>query len=74
MRIELTEDFGEGKITNVIIDSHTCGEDIFEVCELLKQALLGMGYHPNSVKEGFNEVDDTEVDNHSGEKVESDNN
>ena len=71
MKIELTQYHDAEPKTSVVINSNSEDEDIFEVCELLKQALLGMGYHPNSVKEGFNEVDDTEVDNNSGEKVES---
>jgi hypothetical protein len=71
MKIELTEDSGDGKINTVIIDSHTWGEDIFEVCELLRQALLGIGFHPDSVKEGFNDSEDTEVVGDSGEEMES---
>ena len=71
MKIELTQYHGGEPETSVVINSNSKDEDIFEVCELLKQALLGMGYHPNSVKEAFNEVDDTEVDNNSRKKVES---
>jgi len=34
------------------------GEDINAAGDLIKQALLGMGFHPDSVKELFNEEEE----------------
>jgi len=36
------------------------GSDIWSVGELIKQALLGIGYHPDTVKDLFNEEEESE--------------
>ena len=58
MKIELTQ-YHEGKEeTHIILNSNQEDEDIFAVCQLFKQALVGIGYHPDSVKEAFNEEEE----------------
>jgi hypothetical protein len=34
------------------------GEDIWAYGEIIKQALLGLGFHPNNIKELFNEEEE----------------
>jgi hypothetical protein len=75
MKITL-DNQGEGEYRLVCtIETGRWDEDIWEAGELIKQALLGIGYQLKTVQSLFNEEEDdeakdTENDNNIREKVE----
>ena len=50
----------ETKYGNYEIEQFSDDQDIYEMMEVWKQMLMALGYHPKSIKNGFNEIADEE--------------
>jgi hypothetical protein len=64
MRIEFDNQCDHPYNLKCIIETgKNSGEDIWQIGELLKQALLGIGYHPDTVNLLFPEEEENETKN-----------
>lgn len=64
MRIEIDDQNDQPYNTKCVVETgKNSEENIWEIAQLLKQVLLGIGFHPESIDEIFVKEEENETDN-----------